>query len=502
MNNAFNPIKHIVVLMLENRSFDNILGMTFEPDVTRVNNYYPPGDNAFPVPIEAFNISGRNVFSASIPTPDPGEFFQYMNQQIFGLKEPLPVNSPSPTEPGPLGPMGGFVQNYYTALTDYDYPTLLLPTIMNQYSKEQFPVSTALGKAFAVLDTYHASAPCQTMPNRCFAEMGTALGFVNNDSYDGTYNKGHPNAPYFGPTIFNHIDATDGVDWRVYFGDFPLTLTMFDSWIGLLEDKFHFFDQFQQDVASNRLPAYSWIEPAYQLFPTDNHPPHDINLGEYLLQKVYNALRSNQEIWESTLLIVTYDEHGGCYDHVFPPCAVPDGNNPLFSFNRYGVRVPTLLISPHIKAGTVGTPDAAADNPPVYDHTSILSSVRKCFNLKAPPLSEREAKAHDFSAFLTLSGSELNNGPESVSVGLSEAELRRQSVVETISSLGQLWWDARHKIPTSKQAIEAAVKTGTIKTSEPPASDTHVSDAQKIADIKASIKALFGRVPVGLMEYE
>lgn len=502
MSDSLSPIKHIVVLMLENRSFDNILGLTFEPDAKRVNDYYPKGDSRFPIPINGFNIGGRNVLSASVPTPDPGEFFQYMNQQIFGLKSPLPVNSQSPTEFGPLGPMGGFVQNYEVALADYDYPKVLLPTIMNLYSEEQLPVTTALGKAFAVLDTYHASAPCQTMPNRCFAEMGTALGFVNNDSYDGNYNESHTHAPYFGSTIFNHIDDTDGVEWRVYFGDFPLTLTMAGSWIGLLEDKFHFFDQFKKDVDNNSLPAYSWIEPAYQLFPTDNHPPHDINLGEYLLQQVYNTLRSNKEVWESTLLVVTYDEHGGCYDHVLPPAAVADGDNPLFSFDRYGVRVPTLLISPYIKAGTIGTPNAAAADAPIYDHTSILSTVRHCFKLNAPPLSNREAQAHDFSAFLTLAADTLNNGPELVSVGISEAELKRQADVETLSSLGQLWWDAHHKIPTSKHAIELAVKTGTIETPSSVCINENVSDAQKLADIKASIKALFGRVPVGLMEYE
>ncbi len=502
MDNALGSIKHIVVLMLENRSFDNILGSTFEPNVKRVNDFYPPGDNNIPIPIEAFNIGGRNVLSASIPSPDPGEFFQYMNQQIFGLKEPLPVNTDPPTAFGPLGPMGGFVQNYYQAVTDYGYPEWLFPSIMNQYSAEQLPVTTALGKAFAVVDTYHASAPCQTLPNRCFAEMGTALGFVNNDTYTGSYNDGHSNSLYHGPTIFNHIDATDGVDWRVYFGDFPLTLTMFDSWVGLLEDKFHFFDQFQKDVDNNCLPAYSWIEPAYQLFPTDNHPPHDINLGEYLLQQVYNTLRSNPEIWESTLLVVTYDEHGGCYDHVLPPPAVPDGNNPQFAFDRYGVRVPTLLISPYIQAGTVGTPGAMPDKPPIYDHTSILSTVRNCFKLSKPPLSEREAKANDFSAFLTLCDSNLNQGPESVSVGLSLAELKRQAVVETLSSLGQLWWDAQHKIPTDKQLIETALNAGTIDDLELPNIDANASDAQKIADIKVWIKALFGRLPVGLMEYE
>ena len=206
MENAYGPIKHIVVLMLENRSFDNILGSTFEPDVKRSNSFYPPGDEHFPIPIPAFNIGGRNVLSASIPTPDPGEHFQYINQQIFGLKDPPPIGSKTPAV-GPLGEMGGFVQNYYRAITDYGYPKLLLPTIMNQYSETQLPVTTALGKAFAVLDNYHASAPCQTMPNRCFAEMGTALGHVNNDTYDGSYNN-KTSELYIGPTIFNHIDQT------------------------------------------------------------------------------------------------------------------------------------------------------------------------------------------------------------------------------------------------------------------------------------------------------
>jgi phospholipase C len=501
MENAYGPIKHIVVLMLENRSFDNILGSTFEPDVKRSNSFYPPGDEHFPIPIPAFNIGGRNVLSASIPTPDPGEHFQYINQQIFGLKEPPPIGSQTPAV-GPLGEMGGFVQNYYRAITDYGYPKLLLPTIMNQYSETQLPVTTALGKAFAVLDNYHASAPCQTMPNRCFAEMGTALGRVNNDTYDGSYNN-KTSELYIGPTIFNHIDETDGVDWRVYFGDFPLTLTMVETWPGFLEGKFHFFDQFQKDVETNSLPSYSWIEPAYQLFPTDNHPPHDINLGEYLLEKVYNTLRANPETWESTLLVVTYDEHGGCYDHVFPPTATPDGDNPQFAFDRYGVRVPTLLISPYIQEGTIGTPSETGKDAPIYDHTSILKTVRNCFSLNAEPLSNREKDANDFSKFLTLGSENLNMGPESVSVGMSKEELERQAIVETISSLGQLWWDSRHTIPQSLEEIEAAVKSGSYqpKTTGEVQSE-EVSDADKIEGITASIKSLFGRAPVGLFEYK
>ena len=497
MITGLEPIKHIVVLMLENRSFDNILGETFEPGVTRINKFYPPHEHLLPIPIPGFTIGGRNLLSASIPTPDPGEFFQFMNQQIFGLLKPPPVNTPSQTEFGPLGEMGGFVQNYLQVLTDHDYPKLLLPTIMHQYTEKQLPVTTALGKAFGVADTYHASAPCQTMPNRCFAEMGTALGFVNNDSYDGSYDNSHSNAPYFSTTIFNQINQTAGVDWNVYFGDFPLTLWMADTWPDLFQEKFHFFDKFQEHVDCNSLPSYSWIEPAYQLFPTDNHPPHDINLGEYLLQEVYNTLRGNQEIWEQTLLIVTYDEHGGCYDHVLPPGAEPDGDNPIFAFDRYGVRVPTLLISPYIQCGTVGTPGYEPGTGPTYDHTSILATVRNCFDVKGGALSRREACATDLGQFLTLPANDLNQGPASVSVGLSRKELERQAVVETISSLGQLWWDNHHKIPASVQDVDAH-KAGIY--SAPPA-EKELSDREKIKGIQDDLKRRFGRTPVGLLKY-
>lgn len=502
--NPFEGIEHVVVLMLENRSFDNVLGNTFEPGVKRENGYYPSWEHKIPIPIPAFTIPGRNVLVSSIPTPDPGEWWQYMNQQIFGLLEPPGVNLPSPTACGPLGPMGGFVQNYHQTLQAFGYPTAFTPTIMHAYSADQMPVTTALGKAFAVVDTHFASAPCQTMPNRCFAQLGTALGFVNNDSYPtGDYNQSTSNAPYIAQTIFNQIGDTPGLDWRVYFNDFPLTALMVNTWPHL--NKFRFFDEFKKDVAANQLPSYSWIEPAYQIFASDNHPPHDVNIGEYLLSEVYNTLRANTALFEKTLLIVTYDEHGGCYDHVMPPACTPDDQwtrcTPYFRFDRYGVRVPTLLISPRIAPGTLGTPGRQPDAAPVYDHTSILATVRRCLGVQGGPLSQREADAQDYAAFLTLDPSQPNMGPEQVSVGLSREELELQSAVSTLSSLAQLWYENHHKIPSTAVGVGQALAVHAAGAWVPAAADPSLSDAEKLNDIHQGLLRLFGRRPVGLMRW-
>ncbi len=508
MATGLENIDHVVVLMLENRSFDNMLGDTFEPGVRRVNSFYPSSTSGHTFPVPAFTLPGREFFQASIPTPDPGEFFQYMHQQLYGLRHPLPVNKPVPgnAPAGPLGEMGGFVQNYLQVLGDYHYWKFLLPFIMHGFTADQLPVTTELGRSFAVVDTYFASAPCQTMPNRCFAQLGTAQGFVNNDTYTGSYNDHRSNAPYLGRTIFNDIDDTSGIDWRVYFGDFPLTLLMADTWLDFVSHhKFHFFDHFAEDVQSGTLPAYTWIEPAYQLFPTDNHPPHDVNLGEYLLAEVYNTLRSCPEVWEKTLLVVTYDEHGGCYDHVFPPPAVPPeppAPGAVFAFDRYGVRLPTLLVSPYVAAGTVGTPGASGPDAPVYDHTSILATVRSRFDVARGPLSAREAAAHDFSAFLTLEPGHLNQGPESVSVGISREELEIQAVLETVSGLGQLIWESIHKIPATPEEAERALadlRSRRFDRTPPPRPPT---DAELLRDLQGEIRRLFGRVPTGLLRFE
>jgi phospholipase C len=171
---------------------------------------------------------------------------------------------------------------------------------------------------------------------------------------------------------------------------------------------FYSFGQFSADAKSGKLPNYSFIEPKYfSLFgeANDQHPPHDIRAGEALIAEVYNGVR-NSPLWEKTLLIVLYDEHGGMYDQVTPPAATPpDGYTSQFAFNRYGVRVPALVISPFIPKGTI-------DNR-TFDHTSIPATLKQIFGLPSF-LTQRDAAAQTFSDIASLNTARLD-APSSVS---------------------------------------------------------------------------------------
>jgi phospholipase C len=182
--------------------------------------------------------------------------------------------------------------------------------------------------------------------------------------------------------------------------------------LSLSLDRFRLFDEFLTDAKTGNLPAYSFIEPRYFAdvsLPNDQHPPHVATLGEQLIADVYNAVRSGPA-WTRTLLIITYDEHGGCYDHVPPPPAQPpEPKRPeaAFDFSRYGVRVPAVIVSPYVRQGTVLRPH---DDTP-FDHTSIIATLRKRFPALGPPLTERDAAAPDLSIALTLANPD-NLGPD------------------------------------------------------------------------------------------
>ena len=396
-----DKIKHIVVLMLENRSFDSMLGQ-LKPKSAEFDGL--SGDEVNPLQgsgsIPVWNSAGTDTDSMSIPTPDPGELWTDINMQLFGLDG----------RPGSLPPaMNGFANNYVrqTALPAGNYSA---KSVMHYYTPQQVPVISRLANQFAVCDRWFASAPCQTWPNRFFVHTGTASGYENNSPV---------HFPYLANTIFNRLSEA-GKPWRVYFHDFPQSLTLTRLWTHL--DSFKLFDEFTSDAKSGNLPAYSFIEPRYfpdiQL-PNDQHPPHHVGLGEQLIASVYNAVRSSP-CWKETLLIITYDEHGGCYDHVSPPAAVPPdtAQSQPFAFNRYGVRVPAVLVSPYISPGTVlrvPAADATADQGLIYpfDHTSVLATLRKCFDL-GPSLTHRDAVAPDLEPVLNLDSPD-NDGPENVS---------------------------------------------------------------------------------------
>jgi phospholipase C len=228
--------------------------------------------------------------------------------------------------------------------------------------------------------------------------------------------------PFQAPSIFRLL-SNQNVSWRVYFHDVPQSLLLGDIWLSA-PLHYRFFDQFIVDAQNGALPGYSFIEPRYftdaflRNIPNDEHPPHNVLFGEQLIARVYTALRQSPA-WKNTLFIITFDEHGGCYDHMPPPAAVPPDNyrQDGFAFDRYGVRVPAVIVSPYIPAGLKlraapqGLPLAGPPYP--FDHTSILATLRTLFGL-GPPLSAREAVAPNLLAALSLTVPD-NDGPEFLS---------------------------------------------------------------------------------------
>lgn len=397
-------IEHVVVLMLENRSFDSVLGKLYPRDPS-FDGLSGSEQNLWlsqPVRVWQSGAGRLDPAAATIPAPDPGELFQDMNAQLFG--------GPRAAAPPP---MSGFVQNYMAQQP----PPADCRAVMHYFTPDQLPVISTLARAFGVSDQWHASAPCQTWPNRFFAHAGTCLGHVDNSTFP---------IPFPAPSIFRRLSDRDK-GWRVYFHDVPQSLLLGDIW---LEAPFHFrfFSTFLSDAQNGTLPNYSFIEPRYftDLFlnniPNDQHPPHNVLYGEQLIADVYNAVRSSP-CWKKTLLVVTFDEHGGCYDHVPPPAAVPPDacRQYGFAFDSYGVRVPALLISPYmppgskVRAAPAGVPSRGPPYP--FDHTSIIKTLRVLFDL-GEKLTERDEAAPDLLGPLSLV-EPTNDGPDSVTPGMT-----------------------------------------------------------------------------------
>lgn len=394
-------IEHIVVVMLENRSLDNMCGWLY-PDASHAPSTCLPAGSPQAYdglsttlwnPSNAGYFSGQpatavqvvqGTSSLTVPNPDPEETFDNVTYQLFG--------PPSATR---QTAMQGFI-------VDYQYATAAEANqIMESYTPAQVPVISALARSYAISDAWFCSVPSQTWPNRAFVHAGTSNGNVNN---------GKPADPlrWNVPTIFNVLHSI-GASWRVYSDATvapSLTRTMFPKlWDPLLDGHFHHFDDFQQDCAQQSLPQYSFIEPNFLSNPNDEHPPHDVSAGEKFLFDIWQAV-SRSVLWGKTLLIITYDEHGGCYDHVLPPsgAASPDkASNPgqeNFKFDRFGVRVPAILVSPYIAPGTVFRSNSSVP----YDHTSILATLRDWVGIAGNKMlsGARIAAAPNVAQVLTL----------------------------------------------------------------------------------------------------
>jgi phospholipase C len=358
-------IQHIVVLMLENRSFDHMLG-SFQQiyPLDGINPAAPPRTNPDiqnnPVP----QAPGAERVLANDPKHEtrPDVLFWQLRD----------VNN------------SGFVMDYtvnYPDSTDSDQQQVML-----YHDLDTLPALHALARNFTICDHWFSSVPGPTWTNRLFAMSGTSQGRVIMPSGIMDLNLHW----YDQITVFDRLNEK-GISWKVYYGDFPLSLVLVNQRTSENRARHRLMTEFFADAAGDpaNFPAFSWIEPSY-LNPgaNDDHPPHDVLAGEPLIANVYNQLRRNEALWNSTLLVVLFDEHGGFYDHVSPPPAVPpDLYTEEYSFDRLGLRVPCILASPWFAAGVL---------PTQFDHTSLLKFMTERWNLGT--LGARTAAANCFSA--------------------------------------------------------------------------------------------------------
>jgi phospholipase C len=289
---------------------------------------------------------------------------------------------------------------------------------MNYFAPAKLPVLTLLATEYALFNGWFASIPGPTICNRAFAHYGTSFGQVGMNMF-------YLRDPI--PSVYERLED-GGRTGRIYYYD-QQSSTM--EVINLLQRQPQLFATYGDFVAAcqnNQLPTYSFIEPNYtdhpgpgggQILASDQHPDHTVQEGERFIAMVYNAIRTNP-VWASTALLVVYDEHGGLHDHVVPPACTPDGytasaadtgTGEPFAFDRLGIRVPAILISPYVARGTViAGPEAPTGT--AYEHACIPGTVTKQFlknyaGLRTP----REQAAPDF---LTPLGSVLRKDDDCV----------------------------------------------------------------------------------------
>lgn len=370
MSEASDPIRHVVHLILENRSFDQMLGS--------LQAVYPALDGIDPAHPRSNADPRGTIFQQSPMTErqmlkwDPHHEVAHVLEQLDGAN-------------------AGFVRDFAQAYPDST--DAARGYIMGYYPLDFLPALHPLARNFTICDRWFSSLPGPTWPNRFFALSGTSNGRVNMPD-DGTHKTDL--AGYFQQTqttLFDRLNEA-AIHWKVYFHDIPQTTVLAHQRQSHNVARYFYIDQFFRDAggAEAEFPQYCLIEPQFMGYgQNDAHPPHDIMRAEKLIADLYNALRANEALWQSTLFIVMYDEHGGFYDHVAPPPAVPpdDARPSEYGFDRLGVRVPALLISPWVDARVESTQ---------FDHTSVLRYLSDKWMLG--PLGRRTAGANSIAIAL------------------------------------------------------------------------------------------------------
>ena len=340
-------IHNIVVVMMENRSYDHLLGarklmgMPGDGLVATMSNPDRKGNQVTVYPADAMAMC--------VPDPPHG-WSSSRDQWQLGMNQ------------------GFLIEHQDSHANDaYTHP-------MQYMQRAHVPVSWALADAYTSCDRYFCSVLGPTWPNRMYWHSGSSNGIMSNEL---------PTGGFSWPSIHHRLDDK-GVDWRYYYVDLPV-LAIVDT----LDKEGRVWDvsEFYADAQFGRLKPVTYIDPGFGL--NDDHPPHHPLLGQQFISSIYTALATSPQ-WANTLLVVTYDENGGFFDHVSPPTTVDDFASTGFS--QMGFRVPTLIAGPYVKPGHVSSV--------TLDHCSVLRHMEKMFDLE--PLNQRTMAANDLDDALDL----------------------------------------------------------------------------------------------------
>jgi phospholipase C len=470
-------IEHVVVLMLENRSFDHIFGYRSGVNGLRGDEFNlvdptKPVSDADP----AYYVSNGAPFAVPVGE-GPGHSFKSANWQQYDN-----ANGPGSGSPAKNN---GFVRNYHDEMIFGDRVRNPTPqeirVVMESFAPGRLPSIQSLADAFCLCDNWYSEVPGPTQPNRLYVHAATSAGYNFND-WSRIFDV---------RTIYNSLQDA-GRTWATY--DFDQNEVREFSQVSKQESCFRTFtNSFESDVKSGALPNYSFIIPRFfskEQPSNSQHAPQDARYGDNLVADVYEALRSNPQVWQKSALIVTYDEHGGFYDHVIPPSdnvPNPDGINApppgekaswvqSFSFDRLGFRVPAIIASPWVAKGKVDSTR--------YQHTSILATLKALFGLKEF-LTRRDASAKPFDGLFAELKAPRGDTP---------ATLPRATITPTKVSEDDPAHPANRPMDATQTEMLLGVK-GMMRTLHPEA---HYSAHLHMAQGEASsfIRSCFGR-PAG-----
>jgi phospholipase C len=410
-------IDHVVVVMMENRSFDHLLGYReFSPvaagpegqQIGLVDYLYEQGFRVMPL-----KNSGIVPNAAGLKTRFPSQVGHRIADVAKQLSGQLQTNTGIVLN-SPQGFLDDFAGRETGGLVNDD--------VLGTYDGDDLPFYRFLADNYSYCTRYFSAHPGPTLPNRMFALAGdlqrdrTGEAIVDNSNADNL-------ALSRAPCIFDVL-SRKGVGWRMY-ESFPSVtmLRMFARYVGNDTDIVP-VDRFAADVAAGNLPPVTFIDPAMHHWPeNDDHPVADLLSGQLFLKAVYDALVANPAVWRKTLLFISYDEHGGFYDHVVAPiaeirpaqpvataiapaAAAPPGSIKASMTIPYGVRVPAFVVSPWVPAG--------AERSLVLDHCSILKTILARFcGASRPFLSDRVHASLSVDALLTLAEPRLDQVPPS-----------------------------------------------------------------------------------------